>query len=198
MHSASIRGIVLGLAALSILTAAAPAFATATPVNGRVSASSTNSRFTFGSNTIRCPTAEAAGTINASGTAISWSITFSRSAGGTACTGPLGSNMADLSCSFTLRVRISFTGLRIRFEASIDALCVIRITSLLGSCTVSIPAQSIADAAEYTQGTRTLRLDMRGIRADGSGGACGGAGQTGSLTGDFVLTTTRGSNVTVS
>src|ERR1041384_3921062 len=70
------RGLPLAIALLSVLVAAAPANATLTPVNGTISGTSSNFQVVQGSVTISCGRSTVTGTINGTGTAISWTNDF--------------------------------------------------------------------------------------------------------------------------
>jgi hypothetical protein len=179
MRFAVSRSALLTVAAfgsLALLTA--PAAATITPVNGTVTANSTNTALTRGGILLaRCPTSTFAGRISADGRSASGNIDFSNR-GATTCGGdfaPCEVRSSDARNTITFRSTASTAGASATGDVALDSDFTYNVSCLGGglACTVSGP-QTIRAAGTSRQGagrTDSLVTDVRGLRCTEGGTA---------------------------
>ncbi len=188
MKSATMRGLLVAVAALAVLAvAAAPASATITAGAARtVTARSNDSALTRGGLGARCTTSTAAGTVAADGLSASVELDFSNG-GRTTCTGSFGVSCEVRTAgrtptTITLRSTSSTAGRTATGDVVIDANFTYEVACLGGGlvCTVS-GAQTIRAAGTITQGTPSrLAANARGIRCTEGG--------TADFTGNYTIT----------
>lgn len=175
------RGQLLGAALLTACAiAAAPAQARLLPAGSIVSGSSTDSQISNGAFTIRCPRADATGNVNATATGFSLRLAFAGDRVRTCETRFIVSLSATVSCSglVTLRETGSLSGTAygtVAFDTGFS--CTIDIPG--AGCRITIRGPQSGNIGwVFSQSTQVLNLSAFTVVADGSGGPCGGAGQT--------------------
>ncbi len=190
---ASTRTLLISAVALSVLALpASQAQARITNAVGTaVSASSRDSRLTYGNNS-RCNLAGFTGTVTAA-TNVSGRLTFGRA------TRPSGCDTAGLeafvTCTGTVTIEITrspadtrssaggVVTLDDRFQCSVDVPS--------GACSITIRGrQDRLSGGTYNNVSR-LDINVTGIRATSTGGACGPLSGTASFAGTYTISTPR-------
>ncbi len=193
---------ILTIALLVALGVTGPANARFNPPNAAVSASSIDSQYVNSDGLIvTCPTASYTGRINGTGTTLSGRIVFSGRTGPPRLTCVLQG--FGLSVDPLVRGRVTLNsrrsdvpGRRATGDVTLDSDFEASISVVALGCSVTIRGpQTFGDAWTFDVATQSLRLSVRGIRATGSGGLCGGS-QTVSLTATFRVST--GGPITIS
>ena len=190
------RALACTITMLAVLAAAAgPAHAGLTPAGGRTSWFDFNVTYRSSTgNTVRCPTVDFTRVIAAGGGSLSVEGFFSGNAFGGTCTTSFGFSVQSFTIFWTERSTASLAGVSASGDVQLDARSTSIIPVGLGcSVTISGP-QTFRSAWTFQQSTQTMTVSLRGIRASGSGGLCGGA-----QTIDFTTTSTlAGSRITIS
>ncbi len=195
MKVLALRGLLV-VAALAVVAAAAtPAQATLTPVNARVSATSSDTqlRADDGSLTVTCPTSEVTATISADGRSFSGTVAFSRGKGRTCLSSGLfaASPVEAIVCRITVRSVSSVAGT----SASGDL-----VTETSGvapaPCSVDFPAvgitihvdnQTVRNCITFNQATQSLAVNCRlTVTAPPLGS------RTATFTGNYSINTVNG------
>ena len=206
MKTLAIRGILAVTVLTVFAVAAAPAQATITPVNARISATSTDSQFDFQDRSItglRCPLVEFTGTINATGTAISGTLAFLPTTL-VRCRGRVGAsdqNIDPIICRITLRSVSSVASTNVSFDLAFDAAtagapCSITFPGA-GPLTLNVDAQTIRNCITFNQPTQSLTLDCRGVIVTSTAAR---ASRPMDFRGNFSINTVNGArrNLTIS
>lgn len=186
MKTAHKRGLVLCIAMLSALALAAPAQATVTPVGATVSGHATNATLTTPSGTVTCPTAEFTGTVTGANN-ISGRLVFSRSASAT-CSA-FGFVSATVTCVGTVTIAVTSSVAGTSASGTVTLDNGFECSIVLAGCSLTIRGpQGPLTGGTFDQARQILTADVRNIRADGSGGLCGGRGQTASFIARYAIT----------
>ncbi len=197
MKDFAIRGLVAVAALTMLAVAAVPASATITPVNARISASSTDTQLAAddGSLTVRCPIADVTVTNSADGRTLSGNAIFTRNARTRAtCEGsgpgiPPGTSADDINdCRITLRSVSSLRNTNASFDLRIDGGCTVRVPGI--GVTITVDVQTVANCVTFSQATQslTVRCPLR-VRA-------GAIARTATFSGSFSVS--RPARLTVS
>lgn len=173
MHKIAVRGLLLTVAMLTMLAVAAnSAQATVTPVNARLSGTSPVNGTSLSldpplpAQTVRCPTAELTGRVNAAGTSITGGrLTFSGNAAARTTCQVNSGDSALVSCpgTFTLNSVASVRSTSASFDLVISRTgaeteaCSVR--NLVSGATVNVDFQTIRGCITYTQATGILNIN---------------------------------------
>lgn len=155
--------VVASMVALASLMWAHPAQGTVTPINSRVSATSTNTAWVAddGSASITCPTAALAMTVSGDGLSLSGTFSYSRGRART-CTAatPLGIvSISDGTCvPVTLRSSTSTSGVNASFDLTVDVGSACRVT-VPGLATLTLDSQTAVRCVTFSQASQSVSVD---------------------------------------
>ena len=180
MKALHLRGLVLTIAALSVLAVAAvPAHASVTPVNANISGVSTDSNLTDEGTGLRtrCPRSDFVGRTSADGRRVSGTLTFSGD-GRTTCTENVFGSSVTVVCrgNVTLTSRSSVAGVSASGDVSLDSDFECTIRAAIGAArSIRGPQTPTNCTWTFTQSTQLLTVRCATILTD-SGGESGFAG----------------------